>query len=253
MIFNSISRIFYNTIDKIVTQKLPLTTNQIYSEKKRAFSYPAPGILAKYIVVALIPVFLFQLSSRSQISKMDIHFERYLTEIRLPCRTKALKLISNSTNNISLAIPISLLVAGAIRHDKDMQKKAVVIAESIIISTGVTHALKYTFKRTRPYIQDTLIIKVGPGGSYSFPSGHASEAFSTATSLAMAYPKWYIVTPAYLWAGTVAFSRMYLGVHYPSDVLAGALVGSGSAILAYKINKWLTAKNEARKPIVFIY
>jgi membrane-associated phospholipid phosphatase len=58
-----------------------------------------------------------------------------------------------------------------------------------------------------------------------------------ATSLSLQYPKWYVIAPAYLYAGTVAYSRMDLGVHYPSDVLSGAIIGSGSAYITYKINR----------------
>ena len=64
-------------------------------------------------------------------------------------------------------------------------------------------------------------------------------AFATATSLSLTYPKWYIIVPAYSWAGAVGYSRMHLGVHYPSDVFIGALVGAGSAWLTHAMNKKL--------------
>jgi hypothetical protein len=207
----------------------------------------------KYISTFCILLFFIQTNCSAQLYKLDISTVQEFSEDRRACRTKALEFVTNSTNNISLAIPLSLLVTGAIKNDKDMRKKALLITESLALSTGITFAMKYTFKRQRPYTKDTLIIRVGPGGGYSFPSGHTSQAFSVATSLSMAYPKWYVIAPAYLWAGTVAFSRMYLGVHYPSDILAGAIVGSGSAILTYKINKWLTNSKEPKKLTAFIY
>jgi membrane-associated phospholipid phosphatase len=76
------------------------------------------------------------------------------------------------------------------------------------------------------------------------PSAHTSSAFATATSLSLAFPKWYVVVPSFVWASSVGYSRMHLGVHYPSDVLVGALVGSGSAFLTQKANQWLNKKRE---------
>lgn len=89
--------------------------------------------------------------------------------------------------------------------------------------------MKYGFNRKRPFVTyPDLITKKSEAGSPSFPSGHTSQAFATATSLSLAYPKWYVIAPSLLWAGAVGYSRMELGVHYPSDVLVGALIGIGS-------------------------
>ncbi|MDX5321099.1 MAG: phosphatase PAP2 family protein, partial [Bacteroidota bacterium] len=52
-------------------------------------------------------------------------------------------------------------------------------------------------------------------------------------------PKWYVAVPAFTWAGLASYSRMHLGVHYPGDVAAGAVIGSGSAVLCYYANRWL--------------
>lgn len=53
----------------------------------------------------------------------------------------------------------------------------------------------------------------------------------------MAYPKWYVIAPAFLWAGSVSYSRMYLGVHYPTDVAAGAALGVGSTFILQSLKK----------------
>jgi membrane-associated phospholipid phosphatase len=102
--------------------------------------------------------------------------------------------------------------------------------------------MKQGFKRERPFKTYPELDKQSDGGSYSFPSGHTSSAFANATALSIAFPKWYVIAPSFVWASAVGYSRMDLGVHYPSDVLAGAIVGSGSAYLTYKINKWMNKK-----------
>ena len=107
--------------------------------------------------------------------------------------------------------------------------------------------MKYAINRPRPFESYPYEIeKLASAGSPSFPSGHTSEAFSTATSLSLAFPKWYVITPAFLWASAVGYSRMDLGVHYPSDVIMGAVVGSGSAFLTDYINNKLI-KNIQRR------
>ena len=120
-----------------------------------------------------------------------------------------------------------------------LQKEALYVAGGFIVSSIVTQGMKRIIKRDRPFVTYPFIVKRDVGGSYSFPSGHTSAAFCTATSLSLLFPKWYVIVPSYLYAATVGYARMYQGVHYPSDVLIGAFVGSGSAYLTHKVNQWL--------------
>jgi membrane-associated phospholipid phosphatase len=141
---------------------------------------------------------------------------------------------------VVIGIPVGMATAGLIKHDDKLIRTALVTGAASAICAGITSTLKYSVNRERPYITYPDITKKSDGGSPSFPSGHTSSAFATATSLSLAYPKWYIIAPSFAWAGTVAYSRMDLGVHYPSDVLAGAIIGAGSAWFTYEINKKLT-------------
>lgn len=145
-----------------------------------------------------------------------------------------------------MGVPLVMGVAGLINDDDKIFRNACVIVAADAINLGFTYAIKYSVNRTRPFITYPDIVKKTEGGGPSFPSGHTSGAFATATTLSLEYPKWYVIAPSFLWAGTVGYSRMYLGAHYPCDVLAGAIVGAGSAYLSYKANKWLT-KNYATK------
>ena len=162
---------------------------------------------------------------------------------------KFMTFITDSDNPVTFSIPVGLFVVGAIKKDKDLRWKGYEHLASTAVGGIFTASLKFAFNRPRPkktYPND--IVQYTKAGSYSFPSGHTSQAFATATSISLLYPKWYIIAPAYLWASGVGYSRMYLGVHYPSDVLAGAFLGSASAIGAHYLFKYIRKKYDSKEP-----
>ena len=159
----------------------------------------------------------------------------------------AFKTITNTAVPLSIATPVMMYTIGLIQKDSLIKHKALFIGETFLASAFITIASKSIIKRDRPYVTHPSIQPLSVEGSYSLPSAHTSSAFATATSLSMAYPKWYVVVPSFVWASSVGYSRMHLGVHYPSDVLVGALVGSGSAVLMYKANQWLNKKRKKNK------
>ncbi len=171
----------------------------------------------------------------------DIEILRNINSISGTIETS--KFISNSTTFVGASVPVVLGIAAIIEKDEDLLKSALCVGVSLGVSAVFTYSLKHAVGRPRPFIDYPQDINSYEDiHSNSFPSGHTSFAFATATSLSLQYPKWYIIAPSYLWASSVGYSRMNLGVHYPSDVLAGALVGIGSAYLSYKINNWLYEK-----------
>jgi undecaprenyl-diphosphatase len=93
----------------------------------------------------------------------------------------------------------------------------------------VASGLKRLVDVDRPplrYPQPEALVRVPRDGS--FPSGHTATSFACATVLAFAFPR--LAAPLYLLAAGIAFSRVYVGVHYPLDVVGGALVGAVVAI-----------------------
>jgi membrane-associated phospholipid phosphatase len=152
---------------------------------------------------------------------------------------------------LSFAVPAAIAATGFITKNNLLKKDAVFIAGTYIGSALVTYSIKHIAKRQRPYQKYSFIAqRIDADNDLSFPSGHTSAAFATATSVALRYKKWYFVAPAYIFAGSVAWARMYQGVHYPSDVLTGALIGAGSAWLGYKVQeRWFTKKKKIVAPI----
>ncbi|MFV5700668.1 phosphatase PAP2 family protein [Flavobacterium sp. XS2P12] len=176
----------------------------------------------------------------------DINILRDINVHRNKNLDPTFKLVTNSAVPISVATPIILYSVALIKKDSTIKKQAIFIGEVFLVNAFITTALKHTIKRDRPFETYPDIDQATSSVGNSFPSGHTSLAFATATSLSLAYPKWYIIAPSFVWAGAVGYSRMHLGVHYPSDVFAGAIIGSGSAYLSYKMNKWINKKRSKK-------
>lgn len=156
-------------------------------------------------------------------------------------------ILSNTTTLISFGIPTGMGLYSLITKDKDLLLDAVYVGSTLCEVAVISYGLKHTIRRERPYNRYSSIICRDDVESSSFPSAHASAAFSVATALSITYPKWYVIAPSFLWAGGVGFARMYEGVHYPTDILCGAALGAGSAWLNYKLNQWLIRKYQPKK------
>lgn len=180
--------------------------------------------------------------SYSNAQNFDINLLRDINIHRNKSLDHAFETITNTAIPISIATPVLIYSVGLIKNDSLTKKQAIYIGETFLASAFVTIALKDIIKRNRPYVTYPEIEPHVIEGSYSMPSGHTSSAFSTATALSIAYPKWYIIAPSFAWASAVGYSRMHLGVHYPTDVFVGAIIGSGSAYLTHKANKWLNKR-----------
>jgi undecaprenyl-diphosphatase len=107
---------------------------------------------------------------------------------------------------------------------------------AVAATSAAVSILKDAFGRVRPC--DALAwcapIDVPSPGGHSFPSGHAAGAFVFAAFVAVRAPRW--AAPALAWAALVAWSRCVLGVHYPSDVLAGAALGAWMGVLFARVS-----------------
>jgi membrane-associated phospholipid phosphatase len=180
----------------------------------------------------------------------DVNLLKPINKNETNFKNKYLELNASSVTVVSIAVPAGMAIAGFIKHDKKLKLDALYTGAAFLASSIVTRATKVIVDRPRPFEKYPFIVKRDDeSGGFSFPSGHTSSAFCTATSLAIRYRKWYVIAPAYIFATSVGWARMYQGVHYPSDVLAGALVGACSAWMGYKAQKWITRKKEQKKKV----
>lgn len=152
----------------------------------------------------------------------------------------------------ALAVPTGMAVYALCDDNEELLNKSVSVVTGMAATIILSYGLKYTIDRRRPNNQLPYIIKRDSPGSPSFPSTHAAMAFSLATSLSLEYPRWYVIAPTMIWASCVGFSRIHQGVHYPSDILGGMVLGAGTACLTYYLNKsWNKKKAKSKiSPLV---
>lgn len=190
----------------------------------------------------LLLIFIGGILANCSAQNADINFLRDLNGPINSNPDAMMRGVSNSVLPMMIAVPAGILIYNYSQTKSLTEKKEpYIIAAALIGTTAITFGLKYSVNRPRPFVTYTDIYRkdqhVGP---YSFPSGHTSSAFALATSVSLCYPKWYIIAPAFAWAFTVGFSRMYLGVHYPTDVLIGAIIGTACSFGSYYLMKQLS-------------
>lgn len=143
--------------------------------------------------------------------------------------------ITNIATVVTYSFPIILLLFAIAKHRFILQRKSWLILISLGINSMIIDIIKYNVKRLRPFVTHHTIHNLVPVFSSSFPSGHTGEVFMLATSFTLLFKskKWWVIA-VWVWAIVVAYTRIVLGVHYPSDVLGSIVI---SVSLAFIINK----------------
>lgn len=126
---------------------------------------------------------------------------------------------------------------------KPMLVTVVVVALMILVTDQVTNVFKRGFQRMRPchlaeLIDGMRLVKTGCGGKYGFFSGHASNTMAAAIFIGfMLKNKYkYLLYILLVWAFLMAYSRVYIGVHYPLDIVLGMIFGAFTGFAFYKLN-----------------
>lgn len=207
----------------------------------------------KRIFIVTLTLFLFYSEAFSQ--NWDINTLRKINSNSNNFACKFSKVVSNTIYPLGLGIPVAIGVASLVKKDHKLMSDAIFIGTTVIEAVALTTVAKELIGRERPFERYTDIIARENISSRSFPSGHTATAFALATSLSIRFPKWYVIVPSMLWAGAVGYSRMQMGVHYPTDVIGGMFVGVGTAFVNVYVNRWLNSiifpENKKRKFFVY--
>lgn len=153
--------------------------------------------------------------------------------VQNPFFDKVMPYITSLGNSGIIWIVISIVMICI----KKYRKTGILCLSALLLTTVLGEGIiKHLVQRQRPYNYiGPLDLLISEPVSYSFPSGHTGSSFAAATVLSCRIPK---LTPwVFSFAVIIAFSRMYLMVHYPTDVLMGALLGILSAAVVLKIHK----------------
>ena len=152
-------------------------------------------------------------------SQTDLKLLRLMrTRGHAPAVEKLVRVLGKAGNNGAVWVALGVLLA---LFDGANREAWLICAVLGPVAIGLNFVVKLVFKRPRPVLEGLPPLGGAPS-SLSFPSAHATSSFAVATAMTRVEP---VAAVAFLLAAALALGRPYLGMHYPSDVLAGALLG----------------------------
>ena len=171
--------------------------------------------------------------------RQDVRLLRLLNGIEHPVLQACLSAANASSYPVFVGAPVGIWVTGALRGEPALRRAGFRMATAEGVVAGVVLVLKELIGRPRPY-KTTPDLQLRSrdrlaSSTDAMPSGHAALAFSLATAGVLETRTWTAAFPLYAWAASVALARPYMGLHYPSDVLFGAMLGTGLTWGVYRV------------------
>lgn len=207
----------------------------------------------KYRYIILIPIFLtYNLNTFAQDTSSikqyksydetnwDINLFRAINSNRSNFKDGTFTLIDKSVFPLALLYPSIMFSWARIKDNYYDENTTILTGLSELTSLSISTGLKYIIKRPRPYktLKNVYVSKKSPADEWSFPSSHTSTVFSIAMINLLRYPDYpQLYIPIYAYAFLAAYARPYLGMHYPSDLLGGIIIGTSSSLLVYALRK----------------
>lgn len=170
----------------------------------------------------------------------EFEFLDFLQTMHTPLITKIMK----AASKLGDAGFIWILLTGVLLMIPKTRKVGILVSVALLLDVLTCNViLKPLIARTRPYDVNTAVeLLIRAPRDYSFPSGHTAASFAAAAALWFADKK-KLAIPALVLAVLIAFSRMYFYVHYPTDVLGGAILGMVCGWLSYKLQSQKMKEN----------
>ena len=174
---------------------------------------------------------------------MEIHILDMIQNLRTPIGDVVVPLITRlgDAGIIWIILTVLLLIIPKTR------KTGVIMMAALLVDVLLCNVfIKNLVARTRPFDVNTAVqLLVAKPRDYSFPSGHTAASFASGTALYLAGEKklWKI---ALVLAVLIAFSRLYLYVHYPTDVLGGIITGAIAGYIGYKLTFIVQSKHRKK-------
>jgi len=181
--------------------------------------------------------------------RIDKQFLLWLNGHHTPFFDKFMFLVSGKVE----WIPLYAVILGFIIWKYRKQSVWIILAVVVLItlSDQVANLLKSGIQRPRPCKDPEIghmvhLVNNYCRGAYGFVSGHAANSFALAAFTTLLFRNRWVFAGMFLWASLVSYSRIYLGVHYPGDVIGGAITGTLLACMVGTVCMWLLKRMQGK-------